>query len=200
MKRKVKLTLTTETQICKANSLSSQRNYNMPVNNFCLQFFLYFTGYLLCPVKTFELYMTRLSPHSDLIWQKPLETATWDDRTWFEPTSLSKNKIGGLMSTLLKTAKLTKTYTNHCIRKTVITVLDHSGFEACDIMTVSGHKKVETIQNYSGKTPKTKKRAMSNALSTAMCPEKVPKKEAPVMTRRFKLPTKPTVPLSKWNP
>ena len=115
--------------------------------------------------------MARLNPNCENIWQRPLKSVRWDDEVWFEAGPLSKNKIGGLMSTLSTEAKLSKTYTNHCVHRTVI------GIETHDIMTVSGHKKVETIQNYSAKTPNTKKRAMSNALTTAIYPEKVMKKE-----------------------
>lgn len=80
------------------------------------------------------------------------------------------------MTTLSKEANLSKKYTNHCVRTTTITVLDRSGFEARHIMSVSGHKKVESIQSYSAQTPQTKKREMSDSLSSALGQDVPPRK------------------------
>lgn len=106
---------------------------------------------------------------------------TWDDKYWFSPIGLSKNKIGSLMATLSKEAKLSRAYTNHCVRTTVITILDSQGYEPRHIMSVSGHKKVESIQSYTTKTTTAKKRQMSDSLANALCPEpkvfKIPEQE-----------------------
>ena len=103
---------------------------------------------------------------------------TWEDKEWYEDIPLSKNKIGSLMSTLLKEANLDTKYTNHCVQATVITKLDNLGYEARHIMTVSGHKKVKTIQSYATKTCNDMKQKMSNSLSEAMVPEKKHTKQA----------------------
>lgn len=79
------------------------------------------------------------------------------------------------MTTLSKEAKLSRKYTNHCVRSTTITILDQKGYEARHIMSVSGHKKVESIQAYAAKTPNTKKRQMSDSLSHALGGVKEPK-------------------------
>ena len=55
-------------------------------------------------------------------------------------------------------------YTNHCIRATCITTLDAAGYEARDIMAVSGHRSESSIRNYS-RTNIEKKRKMSTELS-----------------------------------
>ena len=125
-------------------------------------------GNLLCLVKTFELYMNRIDPDYPYLWQQAKSSVSWEDAYWYNGTPVSKNKIGNLMTFLTKEAKLSQSYTNHCIRNTCITVLDQSGHEARHIMTVSGHKKIESIQNYAHRTSATNKREMSESLASAL--------------------------------
>ena len=78
------------------------------------------------------------------------------------------------MTTLSVDAKLSMHYTNHCVRATVITLLDNSGYEAWHIMAVSGHKNIDSIQSYSTRTSNSKKREMAESLAGALL--KSPKK------------------------
>ena len=119
----------------------------------------------MCPVKTYELYIERLDPENPNLWQQAKTKIVWNDNIWFTKEPQSKNKIGALLSTLSTNAKLSKHYTNHCVRATCVTILDKIGYEARHIMTVSGHKKVESIQSYSCNTSNEKKRQMAESLS-----------------------------------
>ena len=114
--------------------------------NLTLLFFK--TGSSMYPVKTYELYISPLNKKSNCLWQQALNNMNWEDTEWYSADPQSKNKIGSLMTTLTKEAKLSKSYTNHCVRATCVTLLDRSGFEARHIMTVSGHKSMESIQAY----------------------------------------------------
>ena len=145
----------------------------------------------MCPVKCYEFYKSKLSDLSDRLWQQPRKSVSWEDDVWFGPDPQSKNKIGGLMTTLSKDAQLSKKYTNHCVRSTCITILDWAGFEARHIMSVSGHKKIETIQNYSTQTSENAKRSMSNSLASALLGE--PK------TKALKADPKTTDPVIEKN-
>ena len=140
--------------------------------------FLYL-GNQLCPVKCYELYINRLDSSLNRLWQQPKDKVTWEDTYWFTGQPLSKNKVGKLMTFLTKDANLSKAYTNHCVRSTCITVLDKENFEARHIMTVSGHKREESIKSYSTVTSDPKKREMSNALASALVTKtpETPKKE-----------------------
>ena len=140
-------------------------------------------GSVLCPVKSYELYISRLDPNCDKLWQKPMPFVDWNTQQWYGGGSnnkgIGKNPLGEFMATLSTRANLQNRYTNHSVRATCITVLDGKGFEARDIMTVSSHKTEQTIKSYS-RTSDTRKREMSNALSTALVqspPEKKSKKE-----------------------
>ena len=58
---------------------------------------------------------------------------------------------------------MSTTYTNHSIRATTITILDRSGFEARNIMSVSGHRNESSIKSYS-KTDESTKTNMAGSL------------------------------------
>ena len=128
----------------------------------------FLVGNALCPVKSFELYTFKIDPDYKSLWQLPKSSVTWQDAYWFEAAPLSKNKIGSLMSILSKEAGLSKQYTNHCIRNTCITILDRAGHEARHIMTISGHKKMDSITSYAHRTSDNKKRQMSETLANAL--------------------------------
>lgn len=134
-------------------------------------------GEVLCPVKTFELYMSRLNPEQKNLWQQPKQLVCWNDEIWFNNEKLGKNKVQQLMPNLVKSAGLgNKSLTNHCIRSTCITILDRNGYEARHIMSVSGHKHEESIKSYASKTPAATKRQISDTLSDAIV-EKSPRKK-----------------------
>lgn len=132
-------------------------------------FFFSKTGNVLCPVKTFELYVSRLNPDIDDLWQKPRELISWNDEVWYHCEKLGKNKVQGLMPTLVNQAGLAnKSLTNHCIRSTCITISDQEGYEARHIMAVSGHKREESIKSYASKTSASTKRQISDTLADAI--------------------------------
>ena len=72
-----------------------------------------------------------------------------------------------MMKLIGKEAKLSRQYTNHSIRATAITVLNSKGVEGRDIMSVSGHRSINSLQSYC-KTTDSRKRDMSQILSEAV--------------------------------
>jgi len=69
------------------------------------------------------------------------------------------------MASLSSTYDLSKKYTNHCVRSTCITQLDHSGIESRHIMGISGQKSETSIKTYSKRLSEEKKRQISEVLS-----------------------------------
>ena len=65
----------------------------------------------------------------------------------------------------------------------MVTTLDEKGFEARDIMATTGHKSESSIRSYASKCPPTKRRKISNALSSNLQEnqekeqQKLPKKQ-----------------------
>lgn len=96
----------------------------------------------LCPVRAFELYLSKLNPSLDSLWQRPkaFDNFNESDSVWCCNAPLGKNTLGSLMKTISVEYKLSKVYTNHCIRSTAVSVLDNNNFEAHHIMRVSGDK------------------------------------------------------------
>ena len=73
---------------------------------------------------------------------------------------------------LCENVKLSREYTNHSIRATVINNLDAAGFEARHIIQLSSHKSESTIKEYAPKCPDAKKKEMFESLSNAMLPKR----------------------------
>ena len=123
----------------------------------------------LCPVRAFELYLSKLYPSLDLLWQKPkaIDNFNESDGVWYCNAPLGKNTLGSLMKTISVEYKLSKVYTNHCIRSTAVSVLDNNNFEARHIMRVSGHKSETSIRSYSRQLTECKQREISHTLTSA---------------------------------
>ena len=58
------------------------------------------------------------------------------------------NTIGSLMKTISKKSKLTKDYTTHCIRTTVVTNLFNENVPVEEIACVTGHKDTKSVKRY----------------------------------------------------
>ena len=52
------------------------------------------------------------------------------------------------MKNISSAAKLSRTYTNHCVRATTSTLLGHKGVTPRLIKNITGHKKDESLQHY----------------------------------------------------
>lgn len=119
----------------------------------------------LCPVKSFELYLSKLHPELKCLWQRPKEATA--DICWYCNVPVGKNTLGNFMKNISRAADLSNEYTNHSIRATAVTVLDHSNFEARHIMRVSGHKSEASIRSYSRRLSENKQREISETLGQA---------------------------------
>ena len=81
-----------------------------------------------CPVHAFELYLAKL-PDSCL-FPKPLENKRFkpSNPDWYSASkNIGKHTIGNLLKNLSTAAGLSKTYTNHCVRVTAISILKENG-------------------------------------------------------------------------
>lgn len=135
----------------------------------------------MCPVKTYDLYVSRLDPRLNRLWQVPKEGVTWNDEIWYNAQPVGKTKCQDLMPSLYINARLSKRYTNHCVRSTVCSLLDRGKFGARKIMRWSGHKSENSIKSYAHTTSNEEKKEMAEFLSNAaMGKENKPPKENPV--------------------
>ena len=127
---------------------------------------IYATGTVLCPVASFIKYLGKLNPNCDTMWQRPRDSYDVNDSCWYEKKPLGKNLLAVMMTQISESANLSEKYTNHCVKATCITVLSESGFEARQIVTVSGHRNEQSVQNYVCDTSTAQKRSMSASLSS----------------------------------
>ena len=103
----------------------------------------------LCPVRAFENYTTKLHPDSNDLWQKPKKKFPKDiDKPWYDKVKVGHNTHEKFMSTVSEECNLSKRYTNHCLRVTGITNLSRGNFNAKQIISVSGHKSLDSLAIY----------------------------------------------------
>ena len=132
---------------------------------------MYEIGGKMCPVFTFELYTSLLNPENDCFFQraKPGYFDKNEDACMFDNARKGSTALGDMMAVISKDAKLSKRYTNHCIRATCVSLLDEN-YDPTQIMGVSMHKSLSSVLSYRGRVKKSKKRDMSRSLSAACVP------------------------------
>ncbi|XP_007893284.2 uncharacterized protein LOC103179708 isoform X1 [Callorhinchus milii] len=84
---------------------------------------MYETGTDFCPYASFVKYISKRNPLCKAFFQRPRDHCNESDVTWYENKAIGKNLLGTRMQMLSKAAKLSKTYTNHCIGAVSIATL-----------------------------------------------------------------------------
>ncbi|XP_029002240.1 uncharacterized protein LOC114853252 isoform X2 [Betta splendens] len=85
---------------------------------------MYETGTDQCPYASFVRYMSKRNPLCRAFFQRPRDHCCTSDVTWYENKAIGKNLLGMRMQMLSRAAKLSKTYTNHCIGVVSIATLN----------------------------------------------------------------------------
>lgn len=117
------------------------------------------------------LYLSKLNPKCQAFFQFPKRN--WSgpsDEVWFENRCLGVNKLGNMMKELSLSAKLSKTYTNHCVRATAITLWSDAGLSNRHIMAISGHRNEQSLQSYNSRPSSNQLQRCSEVISRALGP------------------------------
>ena len=114
-------------------------------------------------VRVIRKYLSKLNPGIDRLFQRAKMNVSEGDACWYMRSPLGKNLLSAMLKTLSKEAKLSRTYTNHCLRASSITRLKQAGFDDRKIATVSGNKSLDSLKAYD-RTSEAESRAMSAAL------------------------------------
>ncbi|KAG8570990.1 hypothetical protein GDO81_011499 [Engystomops pustulosus] len=85
---------------------------------------MYETGTEFCPYASFVKYLAKRNPLCKAFFQRPRDHCSEADVTWYENKAIGKNLLGTRMQMLSKAAKLSKTYTNHCIGAVSVATLN----------------------------------------------------------------------------
>lgn len=87
------------------------------------------------------------------------------DKIWFKANAMGVNKLNSLMKTMAEKVGLDNSHlTNHSARKWMIQTLNDTNIPPSHIMQLSGHKNVQSINNYSHVSQEQQK-SMSRILS-----------------------------------
>ena len=125
-------------------------------------------GDKMCPVRSFKIYMSHLHPENPFLWQqvnhKPKDPFS---PIWYTKAHMGKNILGHFMTELSKDTALSKRYTNHCIRVTGTSILTRCKFNDKEVMSMTGHKSVQSLTVYQRVQDKTKMQ-MGKVLSTSL--------------------------------
>ena len=118
-----------------------------------------------CPLTSFMKYTSHLSPLINDFWQYPKEKDTWrNSDVWYTNKKIGPNPLSTFMSKLSNDADLSQIYTNHSIRVTSATYLSRKQFSAKQIMSVTGHKSLNSLAIYQ-KVSTDEKLSMAYAMS-----------------------------------
>ena len=120
-----------------------------------------------CPVSSLKKYLQKLNQSCEFMWQRPKKLVKDDNALWYDNVPLGRDTLSAMAKNIAREANCSKEYTNHCLRATSVTILDHSGFASRDIMTVSGHKSETSIKNYAH-TSNQQKEKMSDKISEVL--------------------------------
>ena len=128
----------------------------------------------LCPVRSYKNYLWQLNPDNPMLWQNIMKKPTQDHpNIYFGKGHLGHNTLDKFMRRLSENLNLTQTYTNHCIRVTGVTNLTRKNFSPKQIMSVSGHKSLDSLAIYQ-KVAANEKMIMGMSLTySLMRPEEV---------------------------
>ena len=113
----------------------------------------------LCPLASLKTYISKLNPKADTFFQQPRTCANVNEKdVWYNGRPVGPNTIANFMPKISQEAGLSKAYTNHCIRATVITLLANEGVDATDTIAITGHKNVQSLLPYLRKLGDDKRR------------------------------------------
>lgn len=129
-----------------------------------------------CPVTAYKMYIQKLPLESNELFPKPLTKFTAEK--WYSPKAVrGKDYLGLIMQKLSKQLGLSRTYTNHCIRSTVVTTLVDSGFDTTDVAAVTGHKSHDSMRKYATFKKQARLEELSRTLTESLHSSTAPKRK-----------------------
>ena len=122
-----------------------------------------------CAIKHYKKYASSRStkmcqPDSPFyLTVRPTPGIKDDKVVWYKDIAMGEKLLQNIVKDLCKGANIIGKFTNHSVRKTMCTNLMQAGVPPTMIMQLSGHKNVQSINNYA-KASKDQQQAMCNIL------------------------------------
>jgi hypothetical protein len=126
---------------------------------------MYSTNDESCPVASFNLYLQKLNPKCSAFLQRP-DPHFQGKTTWYQNAAVGINTIASMLKCISKEANASKTYTNHSVKASTATILKKAGIPAQDIMAVTGHRNIASLESYAQGPTSDDRAKMSKILAT----------------------------------
>jgi integrase len=121
-----------------------------------------------CPVVSIKDYLSRIPPKNNDLFPKAVKKFE-NHKIWYcDKGVLGKNTLATMMKSVSLRAKLSKAYTNHCVRATVVTELKENNVPIEDIQLVTGHKRPGSVDRYVKRISDEKKKRLSDILAVSL--------------------------------
>lgn len=117
-------------------------------------------------IECLEIYLElikRNTPNSEVLFPKPLRKPS-GSQVFSEKLVRGEHYLGNFMKNLSTRLNLSKSYTNHCVRCSMITNAKESGLTNDEVCLITGHKDQRTIDKYV-RPSDTRKRKLSTCIS-----------------------------------
>ena len=118
--------------------------------------------------------LDKLHPAVPKLFQRVHPTFRPSNKVWFMKAPLGHNLLSSMMKRISVSAGLLRSYSNHCLRATSITLLQKAGFSDRMICSVSGHKNPSSLAAYN-RPGKDEEKTMAAALDSMLV---TPKEES----------------------
>ena len=135
-------------EYCELDSCIDQKNVTPDNSESVKCARIYSTGRENCPVQCLKLYLSTIeNTGHDSFWPKAKRVPTAN--CWYETKQIvGRTVLGEMMKRISRNAGLSRIYTNHCVRPTVVSNLKTSGFKNEEICLITGHKSETSIRRY----------------------------------------------------
>ena len=120
--------------------------------------------------KALQLYLSKLNPNNDALFQYPKKNWRPSDAVWFDARPIGVNKLDNMMKTISEMAGLSKLYTNHSVRATAITLWSNAGVPNRHNMAISGHRNEQSLGHYNTQPSTAQLYNCSQVLSRNLVP------------------------------
>ena len=131
---------------------------------------MFATGDKVCPVALFEEFLSRRP--AELKSQGPFYLScmqnTNSSQVWYKRQPMGIHKINEMMKSIVTGTSLehsSKCFSNHSARKTVVKKMKTAGLERSSIMKVTGHRNINSLDDYD-EADENEQRQLSSTISS----------------------------------
>ena len=112
--------------------------------------------------------VSKRHPSHTALFQTPMKSIKPENDVWYKNEPMGKNKLATLMQKVSKNAGLSRVYTAHSVRVSMITILFQGGVQPEEICAITKHRREASLDSYINGSSSAQKRNCSNVLSSAL--------------------------------